>query len=49
MDSSSKVSGKSSKLSGKGVLMDANLSGKVMVDTCSFVVHVLAKSSVSSP
>jgi len=43
MDCSSELSGKSSKLSGRGILMDAHLSGKVMVDMCSFVVHVLAK------
>jgi len=49
MDSSSELSGKSSELSGKGVPMDANLSGMVMVDTCSFVAHVLAKWDVSFP
>jgi len=47
MDSSSEVSGKSSELSGRGILMDTNLFGKVMVDTCSFLVHILAKCNVS--
>jgi len=48
MDRGSELSGKSSELSGKSVLMDANLSGKVMADMCSGIEHVLAKGSASS-
>ena len=40
---SSELSGKSSELSGKSILMDANLSGKVMVDTCSAVAYIWLK------
>jgi len=50
MDRCSELSGKSSELSGKSILMDANLfSGKVMADMCSFVVHILAKWEASFP
>jgi len=48
MDSSSEVSGKSSELSGRGILMDANLSGKVVVDTCSFIAHISTQCGISS-